>query len=263
MKIVKALLLIISILISGLFYSCKKTSTKPVPPASTKPPTITTPLPVNVVAYWPLDYNKANDISRYGNNGVKFNTSGAVDRFGNANGAMYFDGATSYIEVPDSIRLRLGDSDFTLNAWVKMDSYDATFESAILSKRIGGYYDGWLWALNGKETTPVGVEYFGGGGGFVVASGTRILSTDTWYMVTCVYSLSDETISMYTNGSFDHNVHLIPSLSNANTANLFIGKDEIGPNNDEYYFHGTMDDISIYNSALSADDITQLYTATN
>src|ERR1700743_171658 len=155
MKIVKNLSLILGILIISVFYSCKKSSNKPTPP---------TPPPANLMAYWPLN-NNAADKSRYGNNGVAFNTTAVADRFGNANSALHFDGTTSYIAVPDSVGLRLANTDFTVNAWVKLDSYNSYYASAIISKRLTGANNGWVWAIHGQGHTPLGAVYFGPGGG--------------------------------------------------------------------------------------------------
>ena len=99
------------ILASGLLltvFSCKK-SKHEVP---------VTPPPANLMAYWPLDGNGL-DKSRYGNNGIVQGATPTTNRFGKANAAYHFDGGSSYIFVPDSARLRLGNTDYTLNAWVK------------------------------------------------------------------------------------------------------------------------------------------------
>ena len=128
MKALKLVIPVAGLLLVCVFFSCKKSSPKPTPPV---------PPPANLTAHWELN-GSAVDASRYGNNGTAFNTSPVADRFGNANGALHFDGSTSYMRVPDSVRLRLANMDFTLNAWVKLDAYSGDYVSAIISKRISG-----------------------------------------------------------------------------------------------------------------------------
>ncbi len=76
--------------------------------------------------------------------------------------AYHFDGSTSYISVPDSVSLRLNNTDFTLNAWIKLDSYNSSYLSTIISKRFSeqttvGYGESMVF-LN----TPEGATYFWG-----------------------------------------------------------------------------------------------------
>jgi hypothetical protein len=248
----RVLLIVIGILMLGLNYSCKKS--KQVAPAPALPP-------VNLIAYWPLNGN-ANDASRYSNNGTANNVTFVANRNGKANSAAHFDGASSFIIVPDSVRLRLANTDFTLNAWVKLDAYNNLAVSSIISKRTSGYNGGWLWAINGNLNTPVGATYFGPGGGNSDAIGNTILSTGSWYMVTCVYSLAAQTMAIYVNGSLDHSTGTIASPNGSITTALYIGKD-VATGEDSYFLSGTLDEIRIYNTALDPTSIQQLYTNSN
>ncbi len=97
-------------------------------------------------------------------------------------------------------------------------------------------------------------------GGNSDAMGSTVLSTTQWYMVTCVYSLANQQLSIYINGVLDHTIGSILTPNAATTAVLYIGKDAATSN--PYYFQGSMDDVSIYNSALSVSSIKQLYNVT-
>jgi hypothetical protein len=243
-------------LIAGLFavmafYSCKKS--KPVTPALP---------PANLIAYWPLNGN-ANDASRYNNNGVANNVTFVADRNGNANNAAHFGGVSSYISVPDSVRLRLANTDFTLNAWVKLDAYNTQSVSSIISKRLAGENNGWLFAINGNLNTPLGATYFGPGGGNSDAIGNIVLDTGKWYMVTCVYTLASETLSIYVNANLDNSVGGIASPNGSIAAPMYIGMDMSTPGDEEYFLNGSLDEIRIYNTALTQTSIQQLYTNTN
>jgi len=256
MKVFKLLIPVAGILVISVFYSCKKSSPKPTPP--TLPP-------VNLVAHWALNGN-ANDASRYGNNGAAINTTPVADRFGNPNNALYFNGSTSYIIVPDSARLRLAGTDFTVNAWVKLDAYSNDYVSTIISKRIQGANNGWLFAINGFGDTPtytLGSVYYGPGGGDADAAGSTAVGTGNWHMITCVYTYAAQTLSIYIDGALDHTVNSILSPNAVVAAPLYIGDDTDGFSTGQYFFKGSMDDIRIYNTALDQSSIQQLETATN
>jgi len=257
MKQIKNFLLMLTAILSvGLITSCKKS--KPVTPTPPLPP-------ANLVAHWQLDGN-AVDASRYGNNGTAIGTTAIADRFGKPNGALQFDGTSSYIVVPDSVRLRLGNTDFTLNLWVKSSAYNSAAVSALISKRITGANNGWLWGLNGALNTnlgPLGSVYYGPGGGNSDAVGTTAVALNQWTMVTCVYTLSTQTLTIYINGTLDNSTTGIKSPNSSISAPLYIGTDQLAPGQQEYFFAGAMDDIRIYNTALSQSDISQLHSAAN
>jgi len=252
-KLKKVVLFLAGLILMSVMFSCKKSKTPtPAPPAPTPP--------ASLVAYWPLD-GTADDKSLYGHSGVASGVTPTTDRFNKANGALHFDGQTSFIMVADKADLRLGSTDFTLNAWVKLDAYSSDFVSTIISKRQNGVNGGWLWAINGAGNAPKGAIYYGPGGGSTNAIGNMALSVGQWYMVTCVYTVSNSVLQIYVNGTLDKQYSGI-SPANANTAvALTIGKDTA--NGDAYFFNGSLDEIKIYNIALSQSDITKFYTAAN
>jgi len=251
-KIKGFLLPLLAILFLGsVNFSCKKS--KPVVPALP---------PANLIAHWPLDGN-AQDVSRYHNNGIAFYTTPVADRFGKPNAALEFDGQKSYIGVPDSVRLRLAYSDFTLNAWVKMDSFNTSYASPIISKRTSGINSGWLWAVNGvgnEYLGPLGSIYYGpGGGGSVDAVSYNAIALKQWAMITCVYTALTQKLVIYINGVVDHEVSGVVTPNGAISTPLYIGYDLQG----SYFLQGTLDDIRIYSTALTQADINNLYSATN
>jgi len=219
-----------------------------------------------VIALWPLNICTGGigvDISGNGHHGTAYNMSPGTDRFGNTIGAGSFNGSNSYIDVPDQSALRLGNTDFTLNAWVQLNSYNWSFNSAILTKRYTGFNNGWIWSVTGNGSSPTGVVFYGPGGGSSNATGSTSLGTGSWYMVTSVYDLANQTLSIYINGTLDRVVSSISPANAAITANLYIGRDDPSTFSNGYFFDGILDDIRIYNRAVSYSEIQQLFTAVN
>jgi len=69
-----------------------------------------------LMGYYPLN-GSANDSSNYGNHGTINSATATTDRFGNASGALYFDGVDDYVQIdtPSSLDTRYSISIF---AWI-------------------------------------------------------------------------------------------------------------------------------------------------
>ncbi|MDN5287816.1 MAG: Concanavalin A-like lectin/glucanase superfamily protein [Mucilaginibacter sp.] len=210
-----------------------------------------------LIAYWSMD-NTAYDLSGNGHNGTVNNVTVTADRFGNPRGAFHFDGSTSYISVPDQAALRLGNTDFTLNAWVKADAYNSGL--AILTKRFSGINNGYVWTITGGS--PNGVVSYGPGGGNTNAFGTTVIGLNTWAMVTSIYNLASQQLSIYVNGVLDRTVGGISPANASVTAALYIGRDNPNVASSGYFFQGSLDEIRLYNRAINGTELQQLYNAT-
>jgi hypothetical protein len=225
-------------------------------------------LKLALIAYYPFNNNSAIDSSGLGNNGTVFNTTPVADRFGTANAAFHFDGASSYISVKDNLYLRLYETDFTQNAWVKLDDYNASYGSVVIGKRIPGVANaGYTFSIGGYTTTPGlftnGTVNFGPGGGTGNnAYGTKIVTLNQWHMITCIYSYANQTITIYVDGVLD-NVSVNIAAPNASVgANVYIGRDDPTSTDNGYFIEGTLDDIRIYNRAITPKEVQKLYNLT-
>jgi len=224
-------------------------------------------LKLGLIAYYPFNNNTA-DSSGLKNNGTGYNLTSAANRFGTPNSAYHFDGATSYISVPDNISMRLYNTDFTINTWVKLDEYNASYGCVILGKRIPGIADaGYTFSIDGYASSgsgPIGIAHFGPGGGSVNnAFGTQVVSLNQWHLVSCVYNYTKQTLAIYIDGALDN---ITPNIAAPNAtvgANIYIGRDDPTSTDNGYFLKGTLDDITLYNRTLSAMEIQKLYNLTN
>jgi hypothetical protein len=219
-------------------------------------------LKMNLIAYYPFD-NSPDDLSGNGNNGTLYNVTATTNRFNKANSAYYFNGTTSYITVPDKQSLRLNNTDFTLNAWVKLDTYNVFYGSSIWDKRVTDNDNGWSMIVGGYTQSPVGTIVFGPGGTSVNAFGAKVLNFNNWYMVTCVYKLSTKQLSIYVNGVLDRVTTNFQSPNGTISTLMYIGKDNPTIPANGYYLQGALDDMRMYGKALSTSQILQLYAASN
>jgi hypothetical protein len=222
-------------------------------------------LKIGLIAYYPFD-NSAADSSGNGNNGTALGVTPAPDRFGNVNSAYYFNGdSTHYVTVKDKQALRLNNTDFTINVWVKLQSFNSTFGTTLVAKRYPGVNLGYSYSVSGYQNTvaPLGSIGFGPGGNSPGGTSTATIDTAQWYMLTVVYSLANTQVTFYKNGVFAGSSANNVLSPNANTnAALYIGKDD-PQNNTNYDLVGSLDDVRIYNRALSVHEINKLYNLTN
>ncbi|MDB5156186.1 MAG: 5-Nucleotidase domain protein [Mucilaginibacter sp.] len=199
--------------------------------------------PGGILAYWSFDGN-ANDFSGNNFNGTATSVTSVSDH-NSTNGFAYgFNGSSSYVSVPDNTALRLNNTDFTLNAWVKLNSIGSAMQ--LMAKR-SSTADGWGWSV-----TTAGKLFFGPGGLSTSVTSSGALTTGVWHMVTLEYQKMNATqgiIAHYIDGVQSGTAVLyFPTPGAGVTDQLVIGRDNISSN---YFFNGSIDDVRIYNKLLT------------
>ena len=197
-----------------------------------------------LVAHYPFNGN-ANDESGNGNDGTVNGATLTGDQFGNADSAYSFNGVDNFIEVPNHPSLKLS-STVTAAAWIRFNSLPSTrvgYPNLILDK-VNNY---WLGITQDGKATFLIYQ-----GGFKGVIGTSILEAGIWYHVTGIYD--GNTLSISVNGSGDGSVDMEGNMGTYD-GSLFIGD----YTNNQYSVDGTIDDIRIYNRALSVDEVKELY----
>jgi len=224
--------------------------------------TVKDKLKIGLLAYYPFNHNTA-DASGKGNDGAGNDLTPIANRFGVSNSAYYFNGSTSYIRVKDKPVLRLNATNFTLNTWIKMDSYSNTYGYNLLSKHISGADNGWAWGVTGFAADKLGVITYGPGGGSAFARGAIVMNVGQWHMVTTEYNVATQQITMYVDGVLDTITPGLPSPNSTIDVDLYIGRDSPEVPTSGYVVLGGLDDVRIYNRMLSVSDIHKLFLSAN
>ncbi|HEY6730298.1 MAG TPA: LamG-like jellyroll fold domain-containing protein [Solirubrobacterales bacterium] len=181
----------------------------------------------------------ANDISPFKNNGtINGATGSASGKFGRA---LSFDGTNDRVDVPDASSLDLSNG-MTLEAWVKPTT-NASWRTAILKERGTNDLVYALYTSNGSKPRAenfTGVEN--------TAAGTAALGLNAWSHLAATYDGTN--LRFYVNGALV--TTKATSGAMPNTANpLRIGGNAIWGE----YFSGLIDEVRVYNRALSAAEI--------
>jgi hypothetical protein len=207
-----------------------------------------------LVGWWPFTGN-ALDSSGNGNHGTVNAATLTTDRFGNVNNAYEFNGLNTYISVPSNTSLQLTNN-YTLNGWFNADVFfnTSTSDRSIISKvEIGGWYGGYEVMVGGKTNDIAHVGNIGGSNFILGETGYLI---NVWYMFSVTYDKN--TLKLYMNGELVNSKSIVGNLQTSNLPLLF-GMHE----GNSQYFDGKIDDIGIWNRALSACEISKLYLASN
>jgi hypothetical protein len=207
---------------------------------------ITVPSPVsNLVGFYPLNGN-AYDYSGYTNNGTISGAVAATDRFGNTNGAFYFAGDGSDIEIPDSPSLDIVNA-VTIAAWIKIKG-GGYAQPRIVTK--GVYQIG----LSDTSLTPqIFFDIQPITPGSIISSPVS-LYMNGWIFVAATYD--GNLMCLYINGVLAAQTNTSGSIG-INSHGVGIGSGNAAGGTD--YFKGYIDDVRIYNRALNQSEIQQLY----
>lgn len=193
-----------------------------------------------LIAYYPFSGN-ANDVTGNGNNGTNNGAILANDRFGNSNSAYLFDGSISYIDFGSPSDLAFT-SNFTVTAW-------CNFSGGSQNPRIISYgFDSGYEILTDGTAGARSFHLNCNSPGF---SSPASYSQNVWYSVASV--IQDGIGYLYVNG-------VLVGSGAINTpiymAGLQIGRKSA---NTTDFWGGSIDDVRIYNRALSSNDVAYLY----
>jgi hypothetical protein len=205
-----------------------------------------------LVAYYPFAGN-ANDASGNGHNGTIYGATLAPDRFGQPNQAYHFDGSSRIFIANSDL---VSGSALTLAAWIKPDSLSSNWMNVISPGTQNSYELG--IATNSAQ----GFLNFRFGAGIIsVNSAPGALQTNAWTHLAMVYDGTN--ITLFVNGVAVSSAPASSSLYQDPEAILNIGAYQyyyagIVYNDDFSGFVGSIDDVRIYNRALSSQEVGEL-----
>ena len=202
-----------------------------------------------LTGYWPFCGN-ANDDSGNGNNGTVNGATLTTDRFGNANSAYNFVKTNNnYIQMNNTVG-NFGTSDFSISAW-----YSSTdnISSHIINKRFSQSW-GNYWELT---KFLFGINDTNNNSNYNVINNNQVQSPNTWYNI--IITRNGTSIKYYINGLLYQTITTTVINNISNTSNLVIGA-VLTPLTGVLQSHdGKIDDIGIWNRALTQQEITSLY----
>jgi len=217
---------------------------------------LATTLSDGLVAHYKFDGN-ANDSTVNKNDGIVHCAKLTSDRFGNANRAYSFDGDSwnSWIEVPNSTSLQKITKTMTFSAWVK-PAANHRGHLPVLCKGVARRQYGFLLSIQDDHDWIMIND--GANNGDHNEINCRLsagsCNKSVWYHAAATYD--GKMFKSYINGECVGSVAVADGFT-ADTSSVYIGMDPPGWTE---FMKGALDEIRIYDRALSEKEIADIYT---
>jgi hypothetical protein len=219
------------------------------------------------LAWWKLDEGSGAstaDSSGFGHTGTLATTGSTLPSWttGKLGNALSFDGSTNFV---DSTSFADNLSDFTVSAWFKTSAIPSPISGGIITAKMGagGIYSGEGWVI-AMGNTISGVPS-GGINTFIQTDGSNWLGQNTtgtyndgnWHHVAMVVS-GGNSVTLYVDGSTAGT-----EANNGGTLGLYTNSADVMIANDidGEFFNGDVDDVHVYNYALTASQVLNLYNS--
>jgi hypothetical protein len=218
-----------------------------------------------LLAYYPFNGN-ANDESGNGHNGTVNEAILSADRNGNANSSYSFDGDNDYITtnfVPHTtnqsrtISLWFNANDATMPAdGYSLVSYGATTSDC---SQAGGRFELGMYFNPAISAKSIKID------GVCTAISASTTYSNGWHNFVATYDNSLGNLfsysKIYIDGVFVTGLNYIPNtiMNTLNLTNFTVGKSPSSPT--QRFYNGLIDEIGIWNRALTQQEITNLYNS--
>ena len=195
-------------------------------------------------AYYPLDGNVL-DFSGNGHHATVEGAQLTIDARGEMDKAYKFSSSGDIIFVPNEPSFNFQDQ-ITLSFWVKLDA--VTQESFILSH--GSWEERWKVSVTPDKKLRWTIK---------TSTATKDLDSsfplllNHYYHFAVVYT--GYTMELYSDGEIDNFVPHNGNMASSQKA-ISFGRKDIGIGN--YFLHGSLDEVRIYDKALTSDEIATL-----
>jgi hypothetical protein len=229
------------------------------------------------IAWWKMDEctdTTLNDSGSGGNNGaITIGGTGTYTSAGNCtsgtaahawyggatgkyNGSLGFDGTDDYVTVTDANILDLNATSFSIFTWVKITALPTSGNfMSILEKYNNGTGDGWDFRLyNNSGTQQLDFTYYAPNSVSRTTSYINTLSTGSWISLGFIHNATADTDTLYVDGKQVAQDTGRTNDITASTKNLTIGNFS----GISRYFNGLIDEVRIYNYALSPAQILKV-----
>ena len=228
-------------------------------------PTFEFPSTGGLVGHWKFDEiagTTAADSSGNGNDGTHTNSPTISTTLPSAMNtsnvrSLSFDGSDDYVKsTTEAFKFT---TDFTVSVWAKADTqkkWARIVDYSTFSSPRNGWFLGWN---DSNQIYEWRLDDVGGGDGTVV-SGTITLGQ--WYHLTGVYSKTEETYTLYVNGASVDSATTSGTQDYSSIDDLGIGARLNPTTTTTEFFDGLIDDVRIYNKALTAAEVKALAAQT-
>ncbi len=236
--------------------------------------------PSNLIAYWKFNEDQINDAFRTVEDSGSSCTGHGGSYNGTANGqggsnplpqpstdvpsaltlssrSLSFDGTDDYVDMGNQSGLFISGS-FSISVWVKVTGGQGTTRSIFGDYNTAGCLSS--YALRVNSSNKFAFFWENPCGTFPTVTSTTTVSLNTWYHVVLVWDSPSHTRKLYVNAGTP-NTNATSEARADNGGNTTIGASGSYLNGQRFY--GKIDDLRIFDKALSTQEVTDLYNGVN
>ena len=218
-------------------------------------------LSTGLVSYWPLDEVSGTREDAKGGNDLTDNNMVPSTIGMQGNSASFTPENNTFLSISDDVQSGLEPANISLAVWMKSNLGSADFIDEVLISKGASPGDYRLSLENGRALffyvngIPVASSYTLYADA-IVTPYINNLDDGNWHHVIATY---DGNVSkIYVDGSISA-YRTIGAQVVGNTVSLTVGKLINGDGNDYGYFDGLIDEVGLWNRALTAEEVTKLY----
>jgi Concanavalin A-like lectin/glucanases superfamily/Glycosyl hydrolases family 2, sugar binding domain/Glycosyl hydrolases family 2 len=199
------------------------------------------------VGYWPLDEGGGEIAEDHAGDHDGTLVNGPTWTTGTSGGALQFNGSNQFVDTGAAILDTTGN--YTAAAWVKLDS-------------LGGFAT--AVSQDGPSNSAFFLQYSGVDNRFAFSfTGLRALApsppeTGRWYHLVGVRDASAGTLTLYVDGQRAGTA--TACFGDSSSGPTVIGRAKFGGNPVDYW-RGAIDQVHVYDRALSATEVAELYAS--
>jgi len=173
--------------------------------------------------------------------------------------ALDFDGVDDEVILDTSLS-NFGDVDYTLMAWIKLSGINSGNTYRVILRQGNHYPFGYGFRI-GERVNPSSSKlffFYGDDDSWEEYTSNTILGDGNWYHVAVTYISSNNAVQLYLNGVAEGGKTLgdLGNQREDSDSGLSIGESYANPGR---RFKGIIDEVKIWNRALSAEEISQIY----
>jgi hypothetical protein len=204
----------------------------------------------NLLAGYTFDEGSGTVLGDVSGNSLNGAITGATWTQGRDGSALNFSGSGNYVTVGKPASLGLTGT-LTVCAWVNLRSVPNDSEAVVLANSAFGTYAS-QYSFEIEEDRSVGLYWSSGGSYYYLTTSGNAVSFNTWTNI-CAVRLSSSAGTIYVNGAaMATTVKGGPIPSSSSVGNTVIGR---AGDNAWSYFDGYIDELRVYNRALTANEI--------
>jgi hypothetical protein len=199
------------------------------------------------ISYWPFDENGGSTATDEAGDNDGDLVNGPTWIPGKAGSALQFNGSNQFVDTKKKVLDT--EVSYSASAWVKLDAADGAFQTAV--------------SQDGPSSSAFFLQYSGADRRFAMSfAGTRALAPATpnageWYHLVGVRDKASDKLRLFVNGTLAGEANACLG-GGGSDGPLVIGRARFGGNPVDYW-RGAIDQVHVYDRALSDAEVKSLY----